>query len=259
MLRALFIIGLIVLSSGPSEARRSKSKHSADTSQQAAEQTGAGKETDPAKAAPVPSSQVQAPQATAAPASPANTTAGAAKADSSPPVSPADPPHKLSPTEVESTLADASNLFKAGQHEQAAKKLLLVYDTSPQPLLLFNAGQAFRRAKLPKEAKDCYVRFLEVAPQSPLVPEVRGYVRDMDTLLEMQQREQEISLRLKQEQAAATSAQQALQKERSTPVYKRGWFWVVMGSVGLVVITGVGVGGFIGQRTKADLAATIEK
>ncbi len=261
MLRELFIIGLIVLSCGSSEARRSKSKQSSESSKATTEEAAASKEADAAKTAPsqAAASPGPAPQNTATTQNPAGATQAAAAATDASQGSQPDGQRKLSQAEIDSTLGEASALFKAGQHEQAARKLLLVYDSSPQPLLLFNAGQAFRRAKIPKEAKDCYVRFLESAPQSPLVPEVRGYVRDMDTLLEMQQREQEISLRLKQEQAAATSAQQALQKERSTPVYKRGWFWVVMGSVGLVVITGVAVGGFIGQRTKADLAATIEK
>lgn len=265
MLRSLLLLLLVALTTTSADARSSRSKRRAQDSQAADESAGKANATPapesaaaPVQAAPTLAATA-ATAATAAPASgePTANPAGAAPSGSAKAAGPAEPPRKLTQEEVESTLSEASTLFKSGQHEQAARKLLLVYDTSPQPILLFNAGQAFRRAKLPRDAKDCYVRFLEAAPQSPLGPEVRGYVRDMDTLIEMQQREQDISLQLKQEQAAATSAQQALQKERSTPVYKRSWFWVTMISVGVAVVAGVTVAGAIGSRTKADLTVNI--
>lgn len=259
MLRSLLLLLLVALTATSADARSSRSKRRAQDSQAADESAGKPSATPSPESASTPAQAAPTTTTTAAPASggPTANPASAAPSGSANIAGPADPPRKLTPAEVESTLSEASTLFKSGQHEQAARKLLLVYDTSPQPILLFNAGQAFRRAKLPRDAKDCYSRFLDAAPQSPLGPEVRGYVRDMDTLIEMQQREQDISLQLKQEQAAATSAQQALQQERSTPVYKRTWFWVTMVSVGVAVIAGVTVGGAIGSRTKADLTVNI--
>jgi tetratricopeptide (TPR) repeat protein len=154
---------------------------------------------------------------------------------------------------------EAAALFKAGQHVEAADKLMLVYDTDPQPLLLFNAGQAYRRAKRPSQAKEAYQRFLSAAPEHSLVPEVRGYVRDMDTLLEMQQREQQISLQLQQEKEVSTSAQQALQKERSKPLHKRPLFWGLVAGVGIAAVAAATIGGIIGVRVQADVKADIQK
>jgi tetratricopeptide (TPR) repeat protein len=256
-LHPIWIILVLVLTTNQAEARRSRSPSPGASSQPAEERTNDAAPKQPSgphePAPKTPSASTEPPPSTAAQPAVETPSAGSAAGSQSA------PPSKLNPADVDSTLAEATALFKAGQHEQAARKLLLVYEVSPQPILLFNAGQAFRRAKLPRDAKDCYVRFLEAVPQSPLGPEVRGYVRDMDTLIEMQRHEQEISLKLVQEQAAATDAQQALQKERSKPVYKRAWFWAVLDSVGVAAIAGLSFGAFVGSATQADVKADIRQ
>ena len=81
----------------------------------------------------------------------------------------------------------------------------------------------------------------------------------MDTLLELQQREQQISLQLQQEKEVATSAQQALQQERSRPIYKRPLFWGLVAGLGVAVLAGVTAAGVIGVRVQADVKADIQK
>jgi len=253
MIRFPFALGisllLCLLVCGTAEARRSSRKHAADAA--------ASAPSEPSPSAPTGGEP-------AAPSTPAPAVQRAGVPTASEPASTAEPvptqsQGKLSKPAIDATLAEASALFKAGQHLEAAQKLMLVYDTDPQPLLLFNAGQAYRRARRPQEAKDVYLRFLAAAPNSPLVPEVRGYVRDTDTLIELQAREQQIAIQLEKEKAAATSAQQALQKERSAPIYRRSWFWVGIGTVGLAIIGGGTAGLFIRERTKADAQVEIVK
>ena len=200
MIRAGFILCVVLLLCGTADARRKKSIETPPAEAVTQSAPGEGKPADPTPTTP------------AAPAMQSGAT-------QSPPVASPDDLAKKPRTkaEIDATLAEAAAMFKAGQHVEAADKLMLVYESDPQPLLLFNAGQAYRRAKRPRQAKEAYQTFLSVAPNHSLCPEVRGYVRDMDTLLELQQREQQISLQLQQEKEVATSAQQALQQERSRP------------------------------------------
>jgi tetratricopeptide (TPR) repeat protein len=259
MIRFLFALGvsllLWLLLCGTADARRSSRKHAADDAASTPSATSPSPSTGGEPAAPI------APAAPSTPAPAAQGAVGAATSAHAPMTEPepTQAPGRLSKPEIDATLVEASALFKAGKHLEAAQKLMLVYDTDPQPLLLFNAGQAYRRARRPQEAKEVYLRFLEAAPNSPLVPEVRGYVRDTDTLIELQAREQQIAIQLEKEKAAATSAQQALQKERSAPIYRRSWFWVGIGAVGLAIIGGGTAGLFIRERTKADAQVEIVK
>ncbi len=137
--------------------------------------------------------------------------------------------------------------------------MLRVFEADPQPLYLFNAGQAYRKGDLPSEAKATYERFLDVAPSHKLAPEVRGYVKDMDTLLATQKKAKEISLELDKEKAEAQFARQALLQERSTPIYKRPLFWGLMGTGLLVVLGGVAVTVATISAGRSDLGTQIVK
>ena len=242
MIRAGFILCVVLLLCGTTDARRKKSIETPPAEAATPSAPSDGKRADPT------------PATTAAPALPSG-------AMPSPPAQSADelPKKPRTKAELDATLVEAATMFKAGQHVEAADKLMLVYESDPQPLLLFNAGQAYRRAKRPKQAKEAYQTFLSVAPNHSLCPEVRGYVRDMDTLLELQQREQQISLQLQQEKEVATSAQQALQQERTKPIYKRPLFWGLVAGLGVAVIAGVTAAGVIGVRVQADVKADIQK
>ncbi len=155
---------------------------------------------------------------------------------------------KLSKAEIDEVKAQASAAFQAGKYTEAAEILRRVYESDPQPLYLFNAGQAYRKGDKPREAKAAYEQFLSVAPQHKLAPEVSGYIRDMDTILSTQKKAQEISLELDKEKAEATFARQALQQERSTPIYKKPLFWAtVAGGVVIVATAGLIVFGIQAQ------------
>jgi len=264
MLRLLALTTIVLGLAAPVAARRSDKKHTAEAPSQASRtshstvtgdaQPGIGSGVSPS-ASPTATPAVQVAAASEPQAS-SGVTATAAPSGS-PSQTTAAPPRTKA--EIDAALADANSLFKAGQHVEAADKLLLIYAASPQPIYLFNAGQAYRRAKRPAQAKDAYQRFVDTAPGHPLVPEVRGYLRDMQTLEEMQRHEQQISLQLQQEKADATFARQALQQERSTPLYKRPMFWGVVAGVGLALVAGGIAGSFVLSRVAADSRVEISQ
>ena len=160
----------------------------------------------------------------------------------------------------------AQSLFKEQRFSDAADELKRAYAQAPNPLFLFNAGQAYRKALRPIDAKDMYERFVAVAPNSPLVPEAKGYVQTLDILIGEQQAKQQAELTLLQEQQAKQRAEENLsQKEtelaeqirrreeaqrqldrvKNPPLYKKPWFWGLTSGVivgGAAIAVGVGLG-----------------
>lgn len=147
--------------------------------------------------------------------------AALARAEQTPPPAEPEPPSaNEQPAEVDpkALQARAAQLFHANQFVEAAELLQLVYKSEPRPILLFNAGQAYRKAERAAEAQAMYEQFLTVAPAHALAPEARGYIKDMAALLAMQQRAREVALALEEHLAATESSKQqaalALQQER---------------------------------------------
>lgn len=120
--------------------------------------------------------------------------------------------------EAKATQARAAQLFRDKQFAEAAELLQAAYVHDPRPILLFNAGQAYRKAERAAEAKSMYEQFLKAAPGHPLALETRGYIKDMESLSAMQLQVKQVSLAL-EEQLAATQlserqAAQTLEQER---------------------------------------------
>ena len=220
---------------------------------------------------------LSAPEPTCVWAQSPQSAAEQSAASAAPLVEPPPSGAELSLTEAKAAQARAAQLFRDNKFAEAAELLRLSYSGDPRPILLFNAGQAYRKADNPLEAKQVYEQFLAAAPQHPLAPENRGYIRDMETLLSTQARAQQITLALEERLAATkTSAKQTareleeerlrslqtsqkllqtqaqLDRERNKPLYRRPWFWGVMTGVSAVVISAVVVGGFFGGRGLSD-------
>jgi tetratricopeptide (TPR) repeat protein len=124
-------------------------------------------------------------------------------------------------------------LFGRQDYPAAAEALERAYAREPRPIFLFNAAQSYRKAERYADATRCYERFLIFAPKHALAVEARDHLRTLQVLQEQQQKRREIELEVEQ-----THLQ--LEREKSTPVYKRPWFWIALGSavagtVGVVV------------------------
>ncbi len=153
----------------------------------------------------------------------------------------------------------AAQLFKQQRYSDAGDALQLAYQREPRPIFLFNVGQTFRKAGRYADAIAAYKRFVEAAPEHPLVSEARGYENTLAVLVEQQERTSQIELSLVDKQAEAERVRQnllvqqrkteeaqhalAVEKAQQKKIYRRPWFWgVVGGAAAVVVIVGLGLG-----------------
>jgi tetratricopeptide (TPR) repeat protein len=165
--------------------------------------------------------------------------------------------------------ARATRLFESRQYLESAEELARAFSIDPQPLYLFNRGQALRLADKPQDALLSYQQFLVQAPTHRLAPEAKGYVADMRVLIAERQRAELARLLLEAEQVRASQEAEILrlradraeedkrklaeQLSRSRrPVYKRAWFWVLVGGVAAATATAVGVGVCYSNRPQVD-------
>ena len=77
--------------------------------------------------------------------------------------------------------------FKAGAFDEALAEYQAGYDVLPLPGFLINVAQCQRRLGDLKTARATYQKFVLVAPDSPLIPQVRSMMAEIDALLEKEQ------------------------------------------------------------------------
>jgi tetratricopeptide (TPR) repeat protein len=73
--------------------------------------------------------------------------------------------------------------FKAGEFDRALTEYQAGYDAKPLPGFLVNIAQCQRRLGDLKAARASYQKFVLVAPDSPLVPQVKSMMAEIDGLL----------------------------------------------------------------------------
>ncbi len=179
-------------------------------------------------------------------------------------------PRGWPPRESVVELAERSiRLFAEKKFQESIDQLELAYAVEPQPLFLFNIGQAFRLSDDPLKAIAYYQRFVTLSPTHRLVPEAKGYIADMRVLRIEQERTVMARRLLELEQARAKQeaellrfrALQAEEEKRvlaeqlrksSRPVYKRAWFWGVLGGAAAVTATAIGVGVYFAKTPRVD-------
>lgn len=114
----------------------------------------------------------------------------------------------------------ADEAQRRGQHAAVVSELRSAYQMDPQPIFLYRAAQAYRQNGQLKEALGMYRDYVQKDPAGP-------------------------------ERASADAAIRELQLAQGggekVPVWKRGWFWAVIGGVAVVGI-GLGVGLGLGLR-----------
>ena len=77
----------------------------------------------------------------------------------------------------------AETHFKAGAFDAALAEYQAGYDAKPLPGFLINIAQCQRRLGDLKAARATYQKFVMVAPDSPLVPQAKAMVDELDKLL----------------------------------------------------------------------------
>lgn len=141
------------------------------------------------------------------------------------------------------TLYDqAQQQSKDGQLAEALRSYKLAYEVEPDPRLLFSIARVLHKLGQAAEAVSYYDRFIDSAVgDAAQKDKAREYLAQLEPLLPPtppQPNEQPPRAALIAQSAAAVPHQ-------SVPVYKKGWFWAVLGgsvaAVGLAVGLGVGL------------------
>jgi hypothetical protein len=73
--------------------------------------------------------------------------------------------------------------YTAGKYPEALVEYQAGYDVAPLPGFLFNIAQCQRRMGDLQRARASYGKFVLVAPDSPLAPEVQGLIQELDRLI----------------------------------------------------------------------------
>lgn len=157
-------------------------------------------------------------------------SAGAARAGSEA-LAPASPGPDARVAEL---VRQGSEDFAARRYDDAVRALEAAYALQPQPLFLFNIAQALRKAGRLDDALAAYQRFLATPAEAHLRAEAESHIAAIQTQRETARSVAEERRKLQEEAARLRVATPA-----PPPVYRRPWFW---GVVGAVVAVGAGVG-----------------
>ena len=113
--------------------------------------------------------------------------------------------------------------------EDALKEFEEAYRLSSRPGFQYNIGVCHERLGRPDLAIEAFKRYLTEDPFTPDRPIVEGRIHELES----------------KRQAVVASA--TAQSPR-LPVYRKAWFWGVMGAAVVVVVTGITLGIVLGTR-----------
>ncbi len=172
-------------------------------------------------------------------------------------------------------LDQAKLLFDAGSYDQAIVEFQAAYAKRQIPTLLFNIAQAHRKAGHWSEALALYERFLKEDPKSALLPEAEAHAAAMRARLDAarasqereaaerlaQRRAEEAEAMAKAREAERQKADEALllvAKQKEKPIYKKAWFWGVLGGLAAAGAVTAGVVIAVQQREpSSDLGVRV--
>lgn len=173
----------------------------------------------------------------------------------------------LSPAELSAKELTSRGIrdFQTGQFDAAVEAFSAAYVLSPNPMFLFNIGQAHRKAGHPREALTNYQLFLRKAPDSPLRPETEAYI----ALVQAQLQTPAANSRLAPEPSTARDVHSSPPmpgdhggRTATSPaheaVYKKGWFYAVLGGSALLIGTSIGLGVFLATQPPPTTLGIIE-
>lgn len=138
------------------------------------------------------------------------------------------------------------HLFQQGDFDGAIQTFTAAYAISPRPMLLFNIGQAHRKAGRPQQALTSYQLFLRKAKDTPLRAETLAYMELVCAQLQAMTKG-----------PAPQSLVAAVPPVQRIPRYKRGWLWAVVGTT-FAAATGVAIGVYLGTRPSTPTLGIVE-
>lgn len=128
---------------------------------------------------------------------------------------------RMSPAQTKALRQHAdqgSKAFAAGRYQEAINAFEAAYALRPDPVLVFNIANAFRKAGKLDDAIVAYERFLGMSPKKELATEARGNLGELRARQELQRARQEEEARAAalalQQQQRQQELREAREKER---------------------------------------------
>jgi hypothetical protein len=141
--------------------------------------------------------------------------------------------------------------FKEGEYAAALESFAAAYDIKPHPDILFMMAQCHRNLHHFRQAIDGFKGYLKGKPEAQDREEVEQLILELERQ-DAEQSPAEPRPVNKVPPAAVVApvpiAPVAPPPREETPVYKRWWFWTIIGGVALAG-AGVGVGVYFGTRS----------
>jgi tetratricopeptide (TPR) repeat protein len=156
--------------------------------------------------------------------------------------------------------------FDLGRYLDAAREYEAAYEAKELPALLFNIAQSYRLGDVPEKAIHFYESYLRRSPDAPNRAEVEARISELRKTIDRQARVKDGS---PQGTMAASEpptsvpigvAVPAVVVNKAPapaprPIYKRPWFWGVVGGAAVAVALGVGLGIGLSQNSTTYPAA----
>ncbi len=149
---------------------------------------------------------------------------------------------------------EARKAFKDKHYEEAHKEYKSAYERRQAPWLLINIGRCLQRLGRNKEALDYYQRYLKADPnpKPELVAAANGYIEQVKAgIVDEPEAKPEPKPEPKPDSQLTTAHPQpspTAGEPEKTPVYKKWWFWTIIGVVVAGGVAGGVVGGVLANR-----------
>ena len=146
------------------------------------------------------------------------------------------------------------SLYQQKDYPGAIAEMSAAYEERQLPRILLNIGQAYRKIGKAREALAYYERYLKAEPDAPpnIQTEIKQYIAQTQALLDAPIGQEAVERASEPPptgwnretgQILPEYAAQLREQERRRPIYKKPWFWAVIGGgVAATIAIGVGVG-----------------
>jgi tetratricopeptide (TPR) repeat protein len=158
------------------------------------------------------------------------------------------------------TLASAH--LEAGNYDLAASAFWAAHGLKPQPIIVFNVAQVYRKAQRWSEALALYERYLREDPRSNMTAKVEAYIAEIKAQLDAQKAKSEAEAQARIDDANALLGERLAEvstldrriqitqeitqrrelEKKPKPLHKRPLLWILTGAAAVGVILGVGLG-----------------
>lgn len=158
------------------------------------------------------------------------------------------------------------SLYDKKQYEPAIEAFLAAYEIRQLPRVLLNIAQVYRKIGRSEDALTYYERYLKAEQNPPpkIRADVERYIQQTRSALSTPEVKEDILRRSEPPPTGWDSSTGKMmpwyqkQYEASRKVYKKPWFWVVVGGAAAAAVAiGVGVGVGVYQKNKIPEGITI--